>query len=493
MKKYILALDLGTTGNRAILFDKNQRVVRKAYREFKQHFPKPGWVEHDPEEIWRSTLGVIKQVLSHVKLSDIAAVGITNQRETAVVWNKKTGKPVMNAIVWQCRRTQDICNALKKKGLGKFIKSRTGLTIDPYFSASKVKWILDHVKNAKVRARRGELLFGTVDSWIIWKLTGGKVHATDYSNASRTMLLNIKTLKWDKKLCSIFGIPVKMLPKLVDSSGLIAKTSSRVLGGEIAIMGVAGDQQAAMFAQGCFGPGVVKNTYGTGLFLQTNTKRKIPASKNLLNTIAWKIGKEVDYALEGSIFIGGAALQWLRDGIQIIRKAGETEKMAKSLATNEGVYFVPALVGLGAPYWDSAARGVMIGITRGTRREHLIRAALESIAYQTKDVIVEMERDLRVSINKLQVDGGAAANNFLMQFQADILSCKVERPSVLETTALGAAGLAGIAAKFWKSRSEFIRKRSIDRVFRAKMNSSARSRLYLQWKEAVLRSKNWAR
>ncbi len=492
MEKYILALDLGTTGNRAILFDKNQRVVHKAYREFTQYFPKPGWVEHDPEEIWRSTLGVMKQVLSRINSSQIAAIGITNQRETAVVWNKKTGKPVMNAIVWQCRRTQSECDALRKRGLSKLIKSRSGLTIDPYFSASKVKWILDHVKSAKARAKRGELLFGTVDSWIIWKLTGGKVHATDYSNASRTMLLNIKTLKWDKKLCAIFGVPVKMLPKLADSSGLIGKTSSRVLGREIPITGVAGDQQAAMFAQGCFMPGIVKNTYGTGLFLQVNTKKKIPVSKNLLNTIAWKIGKEVDYALEGSIFIGGAALQWLRDGLQIIKKASDADKMAEALKENDGIYFVPALVGLGAPYWDSSARGVIIGITRGTRREHIARAALESIAYQTKDVIIAMERDLKKSIKKLQVDGGAAASNFLMQFQSDILNCQVERPSVLETTALGAAGLAGIAVHFWKNRNEFIRKRSVDRVFHPKMNSGTRNHLYSQWKIAVERSKRWA-
>jgi len=492
MKKYILALDLGTTGNRAILFNKNQKVVTKAYQEFRQYFPKPGWVEHDPDEIWKSTLSVIKKVLSRVSPRDIAAIGITNQRETAVVWDKKTGKPVMRAIVWQCRRTQNECNALRKKGLGKFIKLRTGLTIDPYFSASKVKWVLSHVKHARARAKRGELLFGTVDSWIIWKLTGGKTHVTDYSNASRTMLFNIKTLKWDKKLCSIFDIPFRMLPRLVDSSGEIGKTAQHVLGSEFPITGVAGDQQAAMFAQGCYAPGVVKNTYGTGLFLQMNTKKKIPKSQNLINTIAWKIGNEVDYALEGSIFIGGSALQWLRDGIQIIQKASDTENMAKSLASNEGVYFVPALVGLGAPYWDSAARGVMIGITRGTRREHFARSALESIAYQTKDVIIEMERDLRVSIKKLQVDGGAAASDFLMQFQADILNCEVERPSVLETTALGAAGLAGIAAGIWKNRNEFIRKRSINSVFHPKMNSGERKQLYLQWKRAVERSRKWA-
>ena len=493
MKKYVLALDLGTTGNRAILFDSRQRIIRKSYQEFRQIFPKPGWVEHDPVEIWKSTLAVIRKTISGIDPEQIAAVGITNQRETAVVWDRKTGKPVCHAIVWQCRRTQRECEALKKRGLARMIKHKTGLTIDPYFSATKVKWILDHVAGAKQKARRGRLLFGTVDSWIVWNLTGGLVHATDYSNASRTMLLNIRTLKWDSALCRLFGVPKSMLPKLVDTSGKIGVTSRRIIGAEIPIAGVVGDQQGAMFAQGCYTPGVVKNTYGTGLFLQVNTKRKIPASRNLLNTIAWKIGRETDYALEGSVFIGGAALQWLRDGLGIIKSAPESLQLAQQLKSNDGVYFVPAFVGLGAPYWDSSARGLVIGVTRGTGRAHFARAALESIAYQTKDVVRAMEADLKTPVKKLQVDGGAVQNDFLMQFQADLLGCPVERPRVIETTALGAAGLAGIAVGFWKNRKEFLSHRRVERTFRPSLAVKTREALYAKWQDAVRRALAWER
>ncbi|PIQ85558.1 MAG: glycerol kinase [Candidatus Omnitrophica bacterium CG11_big_fil_rev_8_21_14_0_20_45_26] len=491
MKKYILALDLGTTGNRAILFDRQQRIIKKAYQEFRQIFPKPGWVEHDPNEIWRTTFGVMKKVLSGVRLEEVAAVGVTNQRETAVVWDKKTGRPVFNAIVWQCRRTQKECEALKRAGWSKRIKQKTGLVIDSYFSATKIKWILDHVSGVRQKAKQGRLAFGTIDSWIIWKMTEGKCHVTDYSNASRTMLLNIKSLRWDKMLCRKFGIPFSMLPQLVDSSGVIGTLSCAGLRTEIPIAGIIGDQQGAMFAQGCFEPGVVKNTYGTGLFLQTNTRHKLIFEKNLLSTVAWKIGRQVDYALEGSVFIGGAVIQWLRDGLKVIHHAKETARLAQNLASNEGVYFVPALVGLGAPYWDSSARGTILGITRGTQVEHLARAALESIAYQTKDVVVEMEKGLGRSLKKLQVDGGAAANNFLMQFQADLLGSCVERPRIIETTALGAAGLAGLAVHFWPSKEAFLKNRSVDRVFKPRVNQTVSQRLYVQWKRAVIRSLGW--
>lgn len=492
MKKYILAVDLGTTGNRAILFDRNQRIVRMAYLEFRQIFPKPGWVEHNPEEIWRSTRQVIKSVISGIKEDDIAALGITNQRETTVVWNKRTTKPVMNAIVWQDRRTAPRCSELTKKGWGKKIKEKTGLVIDAYFSSTKVEWILKKFPHLRQNANAGEILFGTVDTWIIWKMTGGRVHVTDPSNASRTMLFNIHTLKWDEELCKLFSVPIPMLPKVSESSEIVGKLFCKEFKTKIPIAGIIGDQQGAMFAQGCFAPGIVKNTYGTGLFLQTNTKRKIVNSKNLLTTIAWKIKDKVDYALEGSVFIGGSAIQWLRDGLKIIAKAGETQKLAESLHSNEGVYFVPALVGLGAPYWDSNARGTFLGVTRGTKRAHFVRAALESIAYQTKDVVREMEKELRVKIKKLQVDGGAVKNNFLMQFQSDILGCTVERPRVIETTALGAAGLAGIAVGFWKNQKDFLKHRSIDKLFKPKMKSKISGEFYTKWKDAVSRSRNWS-
>lgn len=492
MKKYVLAVDLGTTGNRAILFNRKQQVVEKAYQEFRQIFPKPGWVEHDPLEIWSSTLKVIRQVLSAVKAEEVAAIGLTNQRETTVVWDRKTGKPVMNAIVWQCRRTQVDCEQLRREGWEKKVKEKTGLVIDSYFSATKLKWILDHLPGVRKRAEKGELLFGTIDTWIIWNMTGGRSHVTDASNASRTMLFNIRDLDWDEDLLSKFQIPARMLPRVSESSEPIGLFSCKNLRTEIPIAGVIGDQQGAMFAQGCYDAGIVKNTYGTGLFLQVNTGKSLTYSKNLLTTIAWKIGGKVDYALEGSVFVGGAAIQWLRDGLRILKSASETDRLAKSVDSNEGVYFVPALVGLGAPYWDPKARGAILGITRGTQAAHLARAALEAIAYQTKDVVLEMERDLRVSVKRLQVDGGTSANDFLMQFQADILGCDVERPKVIETTALGAAGLAGLAVGFWKDRNEFLSFRSVDKVFHPKINQEKRKELYLRWKEAVKRSQNWS-
>ncbi|MBI4388507.1 MAG: glycerol kinase GlpK [Candidatus Omnitrophica bacterium] len=491
MKKYILALDLGTTGNRAILFDRKQTIVRMSYQEFQQIFPKPGWVEHDPLEIWQSTLKVIKQVLRNVRGEEVAGIGITNQRETTVVWDRQTGKPVYNAIVWQCRRTQRDCERLIKEGWQEKIRNKTGLVIDSYFSATKVKWILDHVPGARKKAEKGNLLFGTIDTWIIWNMTGRKAHVTDPSNASRTMFFNIHNLSWDEELLKKFNVPTSMLPKVVESSENITSFKCREFKTEIPISGIIGDQQGAMFAQGCYKPSVVKNTYGTGLFLQVNTGKKIVHSKNLLTTVAWKVNGNVNYALEGSIFIGGAALQWLRDGLKVIQKAFETDKLARSLSSNEGVYFVPALVGLGAPYWDSTARGTVLGITRGTKPAHFVRAALEAIAYQTKDVVLEMERALGRSIKKLQVDGGACANNFLMQFQSDILRCRVERPKVIETTALGAAGLAGIAVGFWKDQREFLSHRKVDRVFSPKMNQKTSNHLYERWKEAVQRSLNW--
>ena len=491
MKKYVLALDLGTTGNRAILFDRHAKVIRKAYQEFHQIFPKPGWVEHDPEEIWKTTLQVIKQTLKGIQLAQIAALGITNQRETTVVWNRKTGKPAMNAIVWQCRRTQNECEQLKKEGWSKKIKAKTGLVIDSYFSSTKVEWILNHVKGARKQAEAGELLFGTIDSWIVWKMTEGRSHVTDMSNASRTMLFNIHDLKWDKELCAKFKVPSSMLPKVKGSSEIVGTLSCKEIRTQIPIAGIVGDQQAAMFAQGCFSPGIVKNTYGTGLFLQMNTGSKIISSKDLLTTIAWKIGNRIDYALEGSVFIGGACVQWLRDGLQIIKRASETKQLAESLCSNEGVYFVPALVGLGAPYWDSSARGAFFGITRGTNKAHFARAALEAIAYQTKDVVLSMERTIKVPIKKLQVDGGAVSNDFLMQLQADILGCQVERPKVIETTALGAAGLAGLAVHFWKDQREFLSARSVDRVFHPKISARERNIFYDKWLDAVRRTQKW--
>ena len=495
MKKYILALDLGTTGNRAIVFDRRQRIIHQEYQEFRQIFPKPGWVEHDAQEIWQSVQKILAKTFKKIKLDDIAAIGITNQRETVLIWDKKTGKPLHNAIVWQCRRTAPFCEALKKKGFEKEIHSKTGLFLDAYFSASKLTWLLDHIQGARAKAVKGELLCGTIDSWIIWKLSGGKSHVTDSSNASRTMLFNLKTKRWDASLCKLFQVPQNILPQVVPSSGICGQLDAALFGKSIPIAGVVGDQQAASFAQGCFKAGTIKNTYGTGLFMLESTGTTPKFSKNLLTTVAWSLGdlKHTEYAVEGSVFIGGAAIQWLRDGLKIIPSAKEAKKMAESLSSNEGVYFVPALVGLGAPYWDPNARGTFLGITRGTKREHFVRAALEAIAYQTRDVLEVMKKDTGRVFKSLRVDGGASANDFLMQFQADILGIPVERPRVRETTALGAAGLAGIAVGFWKNPEEFNRLRAVDKTFYPDPKFKGREALYVGWKEAVKRSRNWIR
>ena len=493
MQKLVLALDLGTTGNRALVFDPKQRILAQAYEEFPQIFPKPGWVEHDPVKIWLSTQHVLAKALKKVPASQIAAIGITNQRETVLLWDKKTGRPLHNAIVWQCRRTASACEAMRKKGLGPGIHQKTGLVLDAYFSASKIQWLLDHVPGARKKAQQGDVLAGTIDSWIIWNLSGRQAHVTDSSNASRTMLFNIKTLSWDDGLCRLFDIPKKILPKVVPSSAVSAHTDKKITGREIPIAGVIGDQQAASFAQGCFEPGIIKNTYGTGLFMLENTGKKPRFSKNLLTTVAWSIGnlKKTEYAVEGSVFIGGAAVQWLRDGLKLFSSAGESAKLAQQVSSNEGVYFVPALVGLGAPHWDPNARGAFFGITRGTKRAHFVRAALEAIAYQTRDILEVMNQDTGQDFKTLRVDGGASANDFLMQFQADILGIPVERPQVLETTALGAAGLAGIATGVWKNKEEFNRSRRIQKVFRPKSLGRGGNALYSRWQEAVRRSLRW--
>ncbi len=493
-KNVILALDLGTTGNRALVFDQKQNILSSEYEEFPQIFPKPGWVEHDAEKIWQTTRHLLSKTARKINPRRIEAVGLTNQRETVVLWDKKTGNPVYHAIVWQCRRTAPFCESLKKKGFEKKIHQKTGLFLDAYFSASKIRWLLNHVPQARRRAERGELLVGTIDSWIIWKLSGGGAHVTDTSNASRTLLFNLNTLSWDPELCRIFDIPMKILPEVIPSSLKPSLyTDKTILGREIPITGIAGDQQAASFAQGCSQPGVIKNTYGTGLFMLENTGKHPKFSKNLLTTVAWSLGnlKNTDYAVEGSVFIGGAAIQWLRDGLKIISKASESTKLAQQISSNEGVYFVPALVGLGAPYWDPNARGMFIGITRGTTRSHFARAALESMAYQTRDILEVMKKDTRQNFKMLRVDGGASANDFLMQFQADILGIPVERPGILETTALGAAGLAGVATGFWKNNREFDGLRRVQKVFKPK-HSKDGDDLYSRWREAVARSRDWA-
>lgn len=493
MKKYILALDLGTTGNRAIIFDRNQKIVFKAYREFAQYFPKPGWVEHDPEEIWRSVRSILTQTFKKISPDKIDCIGITNQRETVVLWDRQTGRPLHRAIVWQDRRTADACARLKKRGLEKAIHRKTGLVLDPYFSATKLSWLLKNVQGAEAAARQGRVLAGTIDTWILWKLTGSRVHATDTSNASRTLLFDINKLRWDETLCRIFGVPKNILPKVLPSSGLAGTIDPKLFGYEVPITALVGDQQAAAFAQGCFSQGIVKNTYGTGLFAVENTGSKPRFSKNLLTTVAWSIGslKNTEYAIEGSVFIGGAAIQWLRDGLRILKKSADVEKLAALAPSNDGVYFVPALSGLGAPYWDPAARGLLIGLTRGTTRAHIARAALEAIAYQTCDILEVMKKEARAPIRELRVDGGASANDLLMQFQADILGIPVERPKVLETTALGAAGLAGLATGFWKSKEIFDRLRKIDRIFHPK-RLPGKGELYRMWKEAVRRCQGWA-
>ena len=496
-KKYIIALDQGTTSSRAILFDKCGNIVSSAQKEFTQIYPKAGWVEHNPMEIWGSQSGVLREVLETtlVRPDEIAAIGITNQRETTVVWDKNTGKPVYNAIVWQCRRTASICDDLKKKGLEESIKSKTGLMIDAYFSATKVKWILDNIEGAREKAENGDLLFGTIDTWLIWNLTRGKVHVTDYSNAARTMLYNIKELKWDEDILKELDIPLCMLPEVKPSSEIYGYTDGEMLAGaKIPIAGCAGDQQAALFGQTCFEEGSVKNTYGTGCFLLMNTGSKPVESKNgLLTTIAWGVDGKVEYALEGSIYVGGASIQWLRDELRLIYDSGQSEYYANQVEDTNGVYVVPAFTGLGAPYWDMYARGAIFGITRGAKRGHIVRATLESIAYQTKDVLNAMQEDSNMKLKMLRVDGGASANDFLMQFQADILNVNIDRPKVIETTALGAAYLAGLAVGFYKNKEEIRKRYTIEKEFIASMDDRKINLLYKGWKRAVERSLLWAK
>lgn len=493
-KKYVLSLDQGTTSSRAILFDKAGNIVGMAQKEFTQIYPKAGWVEHDPMEIWGTQSGVAREVLEKTgtKAQDVAAIGITNQRETTVVWDKNTGKPIYNAIVWQDRRTAGICDELKERGLESYVRENTGLVIDAYFSGTKVKWILDNVDGAREKAENGDLLFGTIDTWLIWNLTRGRKHVTDFSNASRTMIYNIQELSWDERMLKELNIPTSLLPEVKPSSEIYGTTDPDLFGGaEIPISGVAGDQQAALFGQACFEPGMAKNTYGTGCFMLMNTGDKAVASESgLLTTIAWGLDGKVEYALEGSIFIAGAAVQWLRDGIKLIDTAPDSEYFASKVKDTDGVYVVPAFAGLGAPYWDMYARGAIFGLTRGTKKEHIVRATLESLAYQTKDVLSAMESDSGIHLQALRVDGGATANNLLMQFQADILGVNVERPAVLETTALGAAYLAGLAVGFWK-REEILDNALIERIFAPQMDAETRGKLYKGWQKAVRRTMNW--
>jgi glycerol kinase len=485
---YILSLDQGTTSSRAIVFDKNGSIISVAQKEFTQIFPQPGWVEHDPEEIWSTQLGVAAEAITKAGLTaeDIHAIGITNQRETTIVWDRNTGKPVYNAIVWQDRRTADFCDELKKKNLHILIQQRTGLVVDAYFSASKVKWILDNVEGVRARAEKGTLCFGTVDSWLLWNLTKGQVHATDVSNASRTMLMNLQTLQWDGELEKIFNIPGNMLPQIRSSSEVYGTTQNILTAKNIPIAGIAGDQQSALFGQLCTQPGMVKNTYGTGCFMLMNTGEKAVISKNnLLTTVAWKINGKTEYALEGSVFIAGAVVQWLRDGLGIIRASTDVEKLAAKVKDSEGVYVVPAFTGLGAPYWNQHARGTIVGITRGTTAAHIAKAALDSIAYQTADVLKAMEADSGIEIKELRVDGGATVNNLLMQFQSDLLNTAVVRPRITETTALGAAYLAGLATGFWNSVDELQEQWQIERKFEPDMEEEKRKELTIGWTKAV--------
>jgi len=495
-KKYIMALDQGTTSSRAVLFNHDGEIVKMAQKEFTQIYPQAGWVEHDGMEIWGTQSGVAREVIESAGISpdEIAGIGITNQRETTIVWDKNTGKPIFNAIVWQCRRTAAYCDELKARiGLEEYIRNTTGLVVDAYFSGTKINWILENIEGAREKAENGELLFGNMDTWLIWNMTKGRVHVTDYSNASRTMLYNIKDLKWDEKILAEMNIPMSMLPEVKPSSEVYGYTHEKTFGGaKIPISGIAGDQQAALFGQACYEPGMAKNTYGTGCFMLMNTgERMVPSKNGLLTTIAWGIDGKVEYALEGSIFMGGASVQWLRDELMLIDDAEDSEYYANKVDSTNGVYLVPAFVGLGAPYWDMYARGTIVGMTRGTNRNHIVRATLESIAYQTRDVLEAMEDDSNIKLTELKVDGGAVANNFLMQFQSDILGVKVERPVVTETTALGAAYLAGLAIGFWESKEEISRNWAVDRLFKAEMNENQRNKLYKGWKKAVGRSKNW--
>ena len=495
MAKYIMALDAGTTSSRCILFNKKGEMVSVAQKEFTQHFPKPGWVEHDANEIWSTQLGVaVEAVLkAGATAADIAAIGITNQRETTIVWDKNTGEPVCNAIVWQCRRTSEYCDSLKAKGLVDTFRQKTGLVIDAYFSGTKLKWILDHVPGARERAENGELLFGTVETWLIWKLTKGRVHVTDYSNASRTMLFNINTLEWDEEILAELDIPKCMLPEVKPSSCVYGETDSQFFGAPVAIGGAAGDQQAALFGQTCFEPGEAKNTYGTGCFMLMNTGETPVFSKNgLVTTIAWGLDGKVEYALEGSIFVAGAAIQWLRDELQIIERAYETEELAQRVPDTNGCYVVPAFTGLGAPHWDQYARGAILGLTRGVNRYHIIRATLDSLCYQANDVLKAMEADSGIKLAALKVDGGACANNYLMQTQSDIIDAPVKRPSCVETTAMGAAYLAGLAVGYWKDKEEVRKNWAIDRTFEPQISEAKRTEMVDGWDKAVKRSYGWA-
>ena len=494
MKEFILAFDQGTTSSRAIVFNHNGIPEASAQKEFTQFYPKPGWVEHDPEEIWSTQAGVALEAITRAGLesTNIAAIGITNQRETTIVWNRKTGKPVYNAIVWQDRRTSDFCDQLKKDGQSSAILGKTGLIIDAYFSATKIRWILDNVKDARKLALEGLLAFGTIDTWLIWNLTKGKLHVTDVSNASRTMLFNIHSLKWDEELLKIFDIPSSMLPDVRSSSEIYGKTEG-LFATSIPIAGIAGDQQAALFGQMCIEPGMVKNTYGTGCFMVMNIGNKpIESKSRLLTTIAWKIGNETQYALEGSIFIAGAVVQWLRDGLGIIKKSGDVEKLAAKVKDSDGVYFVPAFAGLGAPYWNQHARGTLVGITRGSSSAHIARAALDSIAFQTLEVLLAMQKDSGINISELRVDGGATINNNLMQFQSDLLQAKVVRPKITETTALGAAYLAGLAVNYWSSINEISKQWQVDKIFSPKMKKDETYSLINGWHRAVRAAEAWA-
>ena len=496
MAKYIMALDAGTTSNRCILFNEKGEMCSVAQREFTQYFPQPGWVEHDADEIWASQLGVAVEAMNMIGATakDIAAIGITNQRETAIVWDKHTGVPVYHAIVWQCRRTSKICDALKEKGLTEKFKQKTGLVIDAYFSATKIKWILDNVEGARQKAENGDLLFGTVETWLIWKLTKGAAHVTDYSNASRTMLFNINTLEWDDEILTELSIPKCMLPQVKPSSCIYGETDPSFLGGVIPIAGAAGDQQAALFGQTCFKAGEAKNTYGTGCFLLMNTGEKPVFSDNgLVTTIAWGLDGKVNYALEGSIFVAGAAIQWLRDEMRIIDSAADSEYMAQKVNDTNGCYVVPAFTGLGAPYWDQYARGTIVGITRGVNKCHIIRATLESIAYQVNDVLAAMEADSDIAITTLKVDGGASANNFLMQTQADIVNVPVIRPQLVETTAMGAAYLAGLAVGYWASKEDVVKNWTSDCTFEPLIGEADREKRIKGWKKAVKYAYGWAK
>ncbi len=494
MSKYILSLDQGTTSSRAILFDHAGQIHGLAQKEFTQHFPQPGWVEHDAMEIWSTQIGVASEAISHqnLALTDIAAIGITNQRETTVLWNKKTGLPIYNAIVWQDRRTADYCDALKAQGKAGLIQEKTGLVIDAYFSGSKIRWILDNVAGARDLASKGELCFGTIDTWLVWKLTNGKVHVTDATNASRTMLFNIHTLQWDTELLALLNIPISVMPTVRSSSEIYGHTTQLFTNHEIPIAGIAGDQQAALFGQMCTAPGMVKNTYGTGCFMLMHTGEKAVSSKNnLLTTIALQINGHTYYALEGSVFIGGAVVQWLRDGLHLIRKSSDVEELAKQVDNTDGVYLVPAFAGLGAPYWNQHARGTIVGITRGTSAAHIARAALESIAFQSYDLLKAMEADAGIPIAELRVDGGATHNNMLMQFQSDILDTKVVRPTMVETTALGAAYLAGLAVGFWKDVDELSTKWQVDKIFTPNINIEQRAENIKGWARAINATNNW--